>query len=348
MIGCVEGGLPGALAAPGAQWEASLHGQRIRSLAEGVVDAVTGSAVVGRTMFLSASTTKLLTAILALQAARRGELSLQAPIGAWLPDAPGAGRVSLAMLLSHRSGLPNPNPLGWVHLATGAESFDNQAALAAVLARSQVDDPGTGYRYSNLGYWLAGAVLEQATGLAFPALVADRLLAPLGLTAADMSVALPRPEVLARGHLRRFGPVHALLRLLYPWQIEHSSGRWEKLATLLMNGPAYGGIFARAEAYLRLGEDLLSPASRLLTAEDRDALLDPREPEPHTANPFGLKVGRLKGKLHLGKPGGGPGFAANLRLYPETGLVSVWMANALCFSEREIEARSDRLDQGLI
>lgn len=340
-------GLARQLGAPGAQWLVSRTGQGVRSLAVGVADAGSGAAVTLRTMFLSASTTKLLTAILALQAARRGEVSLQAPIGDWLPEVGGAGRLTLAMLLAHRSGLPNPNPLAWVH-ASGADGFNDRRALAAVLRRVR-ESAGTGsYRYSNLGYWLAGAVLEQATGQPFAALVADRLVAPLGLTAADMSVALPEREVLARGHLRRFGPAHALLRLVYPWQIDRAAGGWVRLAPLLMNGPAFGGVFARAEAYLRVGEDLLGPEPRLLTPEDRDALLEPWEREPGTANPFGLQIGRLNGQLHLGKPGGGPGFASNLRLYPDSGVVSVWMANALCFSERRIQARSDRLDRAVL
>lgn len=340
--------LPVRLWSPGLQWEASRAGERVRSVAAGMADALDGIAATPDTRFLSASTTKLLTAILALQAAGRGELSLELPVADWLPDAPDSAGMTLSMLLAHRAGLANPNPMSWVHRPDDAEGFDEHGALFAALNRYPCTAPGARYRYSNLGYWLAGAVLERATGRSFAQLVAERLLVPLGLAATDMSVALPDPTVLARGHVRRFGPVHAMLRLLSPRLIAGGSGRWVRLAPLLMNGPAYGGVFARAEAYLRVGEDLLRPRPRLLTPGDRDALLDPHESEPGTANRFGLKIGRLNGHLHLGKPGGGPGFSSNIRIYPEVGLVSVWLANTLSFSERRIELRSDGLDRALI
>lgn len=136
-----------------------------------------------------------------------------APIGNWLSDALKSDRLSLAMLLAHLSGLPNPNPVDWVHLASEARGFDDRRALAAVVGRYRGSPAAGSYRYSNRGYWLAGAFVEQATDRTFATLVADRLMAPLGLTATDISMALPDGAVLARGHPSRFGPVYALLRL---------------------------------------------------------------------------------------------------------------------------------------
>lgn len=319
----------------------------MNSVSAGLADVPNAIPVTPKTLFLSASTTKFLTAILALQSARRGEVALDATVAEWLPEAPGLKGISLAMLLAHRAGLANPNPMSWVHSPAEASQFDEKGAMTAVLRRYPESRAWASYRYSNLGYWVAGAVLERATGKPFATLVSERLMSPLGLSPLDMSVALPGPGSLARGHVRRFRPIHAALGFLYPWQIDRSSGRWVRLAPLLMNGPAYGGIFARAEAYLKIGEDLLQAHPRLLGAGDRDALLDAHEAAPGTANPFGLKVGRLNGQPYLGKPGGGPGFASNFRIYPACAAVSVWLANALCFSERRIERLSDRLDKDL-
>ena len=53
-----------------------------------------------------------------------------------------------------------------------------------VLAQPPTRSPGTRYLYSNLGFSLAGAMLETVTGIPFEELLVARLFQPLGMTSA--------------------------------------------------------------------------------------------------------------------------------------------------------------------
>ncbi len=124
--------------------------------------------------FPVASVTKTLVALLAARLCQDGVLAWDEPL------APDAVRepVSLRALLGHTAGVPfELDPAHWGPVAL------TEPELAAAVARPPrlPLPPGT-WHYSNLGYAIAARVLEQATGQAFSALLAERLLDPLGMT----------------------------------------------------------------------------------------------------------------------------------------------------------------------
>lgn len=97
------------------------------------------------------------------------------PLGfpAW-PDSP----ITLIHLLSHTSGLRDPD-VYWM-----ASPGKTEALFTAEMWRApDWGPPGEGFTYSNLGYGLAGAVLEKLTGIRFDQIAAQTVLAPLGLDA---------------------------------------------------------------------------------------------------------------------------------------------------------------------
>jgi len=50
----------------------------------------------------------------------------------------------------------------------------------------------------------------------------------------------------------------------------------------------------------------------------------------------------------LSKPGGGPGFNSNLRIYPQRRLASVYLSNQMRASEADIQRFSDQVDRALL
>jgi len=91
----------------------------------------------------------------------------------WFPGVPEAVRVG--DLLTHRAGLRAWWPL---YLAGG---HDRASSLAIAAGLPPGPPPGTERRYSDLGYLLAGALLEEEYGAPLDVLARDHVFAPLGM-----------------------------------------------------------------------------------------------------------------------------------------------------------------------
>jgi CubicO group peptidase (beta-lactamase class C family) len=176
--------------------------------AETVVQAT--GPVSGDSLFQIGSVTKVFTALALADAVARGELTLDTPLAALLPEVPTSrtgGSLTLGHLATHTSGLPRlPPGLLRRSLRHRADPYDGvtteylQDALAGTRLRSE---PGTRIRYSNFGAALLGQALSRHTGRPYAHLVAERLTGPLAMS--DTAVDL-RPEQVTRkaaGHSRR-------------------------------------------------------------------------------------------------------------------------------------------------
>ncbi|HEU4722101.1 MAG TPA: serine hydrolase domain-containing protein [Gemmatimonadaceae bacterium] len=142
------------------------------------------------------SNTKDFTLVALLRLQRRGRLRLRDSLGKYFPAAPADKRgITLQQLVDHRGGFPIG--LGGDFEPTTREQFVERALAAPLRAQ-----PGTREIYSNTGYALLAAVIEQVTGTSYDAHVRDDLLVPLGLE--NTGSLLPRfdPDRVAHGYLR--------------------------------------------------------------------------------------------------------------------------------------------------
>jgi len=136
------------------------------------------------TRFRIGSMTKAFTAVAIHRLAQAGRLDLDAPASRYLPrvvDSLAAGRYTVRQLLWHRSGLPdfNDDPGLFSHVQRRDTPWDSVINRAA---RSPLRfEPGTGFGYSNNGYWLLGAVLETVTGRSWARALDSLVSVPLGL-----------------------------------------------------------------------------------------------------------------------------------------------------------------------
>ncbi len=191
---------------PGAGVTVVRGGETAYAQAFGYRDRAAAAAADMDTLFGLASVTKAFTALTLLALEARGVLSLEDPVTRYLPGFAYPGLtpeapVRIWHLASHTSGLPpvrgldyaiHPSQVGDPSEAfnardyTGAPRVDDYPALVAYLAsetRPALAAPGTVASYSNDGYGLLGAVIEAATGDAYPAVVSREVLAPLGMSA---------------------------------------------------------------------------------------------------------------------------------------------------------------------
>lgn len=166
-------------------------------------------------VFRIASMTKSFVAAAALLLRDRGTLGFDEPVERMLPSAgrlrlPDGrpARLTMRQLLSMQAGLPTDDPWADRLEATSPEDFDRLLGSGIRF----IAEPGTRFKYANLGYAIAGRVLEEASRRSLPELIAAEILDPLGLHSTGFSAdnvrrrradaGLPAPE-FATGRRRR-------------------------------------------------------------------------------------------------------------------------------------------------
>ncbi len=134
------------------------------------------------------SDTKIMTSALASIIVDQGKLSWDSTVADMFPDIaasfdPGFKPVTLLQLLSHRAGLPHS--IGH-DLPDQSTSIQEQRVAVTRIALSQkpTNTPGTLTHYSNVGYVIAGAMIERATGMDWESAIEQYLFSPLGMTSA--------------------------------------------------------------------------------------------------------------------------------------------------------------------
>ena len=246
------------------------------------------------TVFWTASMTKAVTSVAAMQLVEQGRLSLDAPIGPLLPglaapqvlegfDADGQPRlrpavrpVTLRHLLTHTAGFSynNWNPgIGQFMAVTGlpATGSGELAALAAPL----IFEPGERWEYGINTDW-AGQAIEAASGQSLDACFRERIFAPLGM--ADSGFVLGPGQRVRRATMHQRQP----------------DGTLEPITFELPQAPEFfgggGGLFSTAPDYLAFTRMLLG-SGRLGDAR----LLRPETVASMAENQIGeLTVGMLR------------------------------------------------------
>ncbi len=163
---------------PGAQLAIHRDGHTV-AVAIGETEYGSGDPVSRDTAFPIGSITKAFTATVAMVLVADADLSLDAPLSEYLQELrperdDSCSRITLRQLLSHTSGL-----------AAGPDSVTSVSMRRYVLdhcrQRNLVLPPGTAFSYSNVGYVLAGHLIETVTGMSWWEALELILLKPLGI-----------------------------------------------------------------------------------------------------------------------------------------------------------------------
>ncbi len=168
------------------------------------------------------SDTKAMTATLAAMLVDEGKLQWDSTLASVFPElAPsmdaGLQRVTLTQLLSHSSGLPADNQaFGELLLKSSLQdgNLDVQRywMLQQTAPKPLEATPGTRFAYSNLGFMIAGSMIERVTGKTWEELMVERLFTPLGLKNAGLGPQASMGRVDAPlGHRMVDGKLQAIL-----------------------------------------------------------------------------------------------------------------------------------------
>lgn len=116
-------------------------------------------------LFKIASVSKLYVAVAIAKLVRDGKLSLEKTLSDYLPELnnriENSDKITLQMLVKHRSGIPNFTDT-YMYWAAPKESEDEQLAL--VLDQPANFKPDEDYEYSNTNYLLLGRIMNQVLG----------------------------------------------------------------------------------------------------------------------------------------------------------------------------------------
>lgn len=330
-----------------AYWFATAAGDTATTCV-GLANRVPPAPVSARTTFHCFSTTKPVTALAVLQLVNEGQVSLDAPLTTYLPELPYQNGATLRQVLSHQAGLPSPLPLSWVHAAAEHAGFDGAAFLAQVLREHPSSRaPGKRVRYSNIGYLLLGRLIEVRRRRPYAEVIRDGVLAEVARDAASndgyLGFELPKTNH-ASGYTRRWSALGAFVSILPDRaRLRQNERGWIKYRPFHLNGAAYGGLMGNVGGWAPLLVALARRDARLLPAAGYDSFFAPQSlasgrPTGHALSWFTGKVGRHDYLCHAG---GGPGYGAEIRIYPVLGAASALLTNTTVVSDTR---HLDRLD----
>ena len=173
----------------GASFCATVDGETVVDLWGGWADEARTRAWQSDTIINVYSTTKTMTALVALLLADRGELDFEAPVAYYWPEfaANGKAEVKVSHLMSHSAGLPD-----WHEPVTNDDLYDWEKVTGLLADQAPDWVPGTepGYHSVTFGY-LVGEVVRRVTGRSLGTVFRQEIAEPMG---ADFYIGLPASE----------------------------------------------------------------------------------------------------------------------------------------------------------
>lgn len=318
--------------------------RQIGALAYGPDGTPTGSPTLS-TPYRIGSITKSFTAVLLLQLRDEGVLSLTDPVAAHLPGAPARvrdafARVRLGDVAAHRGGLAREPDGAWWERTAGPAAADFLAARtpADLLSRAGRTAELPGHHYSNLGYGLLGAVVENHRGRPWRDVLAERILTPLGMAATACAPAVPSGAPSGYSvhpwsdelHLEPTPDTGAMAPAGQLWSTPADLGRWGSfLADPAGVDPAGAVLAAASVAQLRTSRgpavegEPTGPAAGRGRGGDGDG-----DGDGGSGYALGLATWSAGGRLLVGHGGSMPGFLAGLAFHPASRAVAVSLASS--------------------
>ena len=284
------------------------HDKVLLQQAYGYANRATETANTLDTKFRYGSAGKMFTAVAVLQLVEAGQLSLDGTVDTYLPGYPNreiATTVTLRHLLTHTGGTGGLDNLESDYagdrraLRTHAEYLEHHSA------RPPAFEPGSQVDYSNYGFVLLGAILENVTGQDYYDLLREKVFAPAGMASTGAE-----PESVAV-------PLRAMSYRL-------KDGEWRDAAdTLPWRGTAAGGGYTTVGDLLKFAQAL--QVGKLLSPALLAQATSPQMGEGWYGFGF-ITVG--EGPLRrYGHGGDADGMNADFRVFPESGWVLVSLTN---------------------
>jgi len=220
------------------------------------------------TLFRMASNTKPLTATGVLMLAEEGRVTLNAPLGDYLPAYRQGRNASIRVdhLLTHTSGYQIDGNLNHFYPVLQASPEHPDAPRLGIeidrlAAVGPVTEPGTVYSYSNAGYNMLAALIEARSGLWLEPFFETRIFGPLGMVDSAAWEPSADPQRMATTYQRVAGQWRVTWQpggLASNWfpsgaaGVVSSSTDYALFCQAFLNGGTYAGVRLLSAESVRL------------------------------------------------------------------------------------------------
>ncbi|WP_200263849.1 serine hydrolase domain-containing protein [Streptomyces sp. HSG2] len=255
------------------------------------------------------SITKTFTAVLVLRLRDEGVIDLQDRLEKHLPGTK-AGEATIVQLLAHTSGLAAESPGPWWERTPGSLRPELDDVLGHAPFRHAV---GRRHHYSNPGYSLLGALVEELRGAPWEEVLRQEVLEPLGLERTG----------------RRPHAPHARGWAVHPWADVLLAEPVEDLGRMASAGQLWStsGDLARFAAFLAHGDERVLSDVGLVEMRRPAAPSEPAELADGVAYGLGLQLRHRAGRFLVGHSGSLPGFLADVTIDVADDVAAVVLAN---------------------
>lgn len=255
--------------------------------------------VTDKTVFEIGSISKQFSSVAVMLLVQEGKLDLDAKIHKYLPYLPGEWLgVTVRQLLNHTSGIPDYEEIR----SYDVYRFRMTPEEVIKIAHSRPLDfvPGTGWYYSNTGYFLLSMIIERVEGRSLGKVMDSRIFKPLGMDDTRMA----DPEKIVKNR---------------------AAGYWiDKVGRLINRNPTEtsstlgaGGLLT--SVYDLVKWDKMLYENEFLSAESKSTMWKPTI-LPNGENTWyglGWDVGLYKGFVSQSHGGQVAGFRAKFSRFPD-------------------------------
>ena len=242
------------------------HGKLVYTHAYGMARLATDSApalpATPDMRYSIGSISKQFSAAAILMLQQEGKLSLDDPVGRYIPGLTRGNEVTIREILSHTSGYQDFWPEDYV-MTPMLKPTTAQQILDAWAKKPLDFDPGTQWQYSNTNYVIAGRIVEVVSGEPYWDFLTQHIFRPLGMNSVWNSDQHPLTRADATGYYRHaLGPLRPAPEEGAGWMFAagelamtaHDLAIWDEslLAQSLLSSESYKGMFT--EIKLKNGE----------------------------------------------------------------------------------------------
>ncbi|HJU99327.1 MAG TPA: serine hydrolase domain-containing protein [Burkholderiaceae bacterium] len=308
---------------PGLTLLVASNGTPILQKGYGLANIERQQAATPDTIYHIGSITKQFAAAGIMLLVQDGKLSLDQQIAPLFPTAPASWNgITVRQLLQHTAGFPRDfqQQLAPLYDPQHHYTLDELISLMGTIPLDA--PPGAVHSYSNMGYFMAGMVIEKVSGQPYFDFLQRRIFRPLGMNTAALVTAPSTPGTEASGYLWDNG-----------WQPENAlfPGDDDAAGGLRMSAPD----LARWDAAL-YGE-------RILTRQSREFMWAPAVLNDGSTVQYGMGwvPGTINGHPYIWHNGQVQGFHTQFERHYREGLTVIVLTN-------QGEALPERISAGIV